>query len=41
MSSKIKAAIRVRPFLHSEIKNGYSNSLLSIDHKNKEIYVKE
>lgn len=41
MSNKIKAAIRVRPFLSSEVKNGYENSKISIDHKKKEIYVSE
>lgn len=39
MTSKIKAAIRVRPFLNSELKNGYSNTKISIDPKKKEIYV--
>lgn len=41
MSNKIKAAIRVRPFLQSEVKNGYSNTKIAIDHKKKEIYVAE
>jgi hypothetical protein len=35
MSNKIKAAIRVRPFLPTEVKNGYANSKISIDHKKK------
>lgn len=41
MASKIKAAIRVRPFLPSEVKNGYRNSSLSIDQNKKEIYIRE
>lgn len=41
MSNKIKAAIRVRPFLPSQVKNGYTNSKVTIDHKKKEIYVAE
>ena len=41
MSYKIKAAIRVRPFLPSELKNGYRNSNISIDQNKKEIYVLE
>ena len=41
MASKIKAAIRVRPFLPSELKNGYRNSSLSIDQQNKEIFISE
>lgn len=41
MSNKIKAAIRVRPFLNSETKNGYANTKIAIDHKKKEIYVAE
>ena len=35
MSDKIKAAIRVRPFLPSEIKKGYTNSHVIIDQKKK------
>lgn len=41
MSNKIKAAIRVRPFLPSEIKNGYANTKIVIDHKKKEICASE
>lgn len=41
MSNKIKAAIRVRPFLASEVKNGYTNTKITIDHKKKEIYANE
>lgn len=41
MSNKIKAAIRVRPFLPSEIKNGYKNSRVMIDQGRKEICVHE
>ena len=41
MSNKIKAAIRVRPFLPSEIKNGYRNSSLAIDQGKKEIFLME
>ena len=41
MTSKIKAAIRVRPFLPSEVKNGYKNSRLQVSHAKKEIYVLE
>ena len=35
MSNKIKAAIRVRPFLGSETKNGYKNTRLRIDRNKK------
>lgn len=31
MSSKIKAAIRIRPFLKSEINKGYSNSCIQVN----------
>lgn len=39
MSNKIKAAIRVRPFLASEIKSGYKNTRFVIDQHKKEISV--
>ena len=29
MSSKIKAAIRIRPFLKNEVQNGYKNTYIS------------
>ena len=39
MSSKIKAAIRIRPFLNSEIKNGYVNSCIRSNKANGEVQV--
>ena len=41
MASKIKAAIRVRPFLPTELKNGYKNNRLQVSHSKKEIQVLE
>ena len=41
MASKIKAAIRIRPFLPSELKCGYKNTKISVDQKKKEIYVND
>lgn len=41
MSSKIKAAIRIRPFLKSEIKSGYNNSCIASDPTRKEVQVYE
>jgi DNA replication protein DnaC len=37
MSTRIKVAVRVRPFLESEIRNGYSNSLLSSSKDRNEV----
>lgn len=39
MSSKIKAAIRIRPFLKHEIKNGYTNSCIRANQQRKEVEV--
>lgn len=39
MSSKIKTAIRIRPFLKSEINNGYSNSCIQVNPHRKEVQV--
>lgn len=41
MSSKIKAAIRIRPFLKSEVKNGYTNSCIASEPGRKEVQVYE
>lgn len=30
MSSTIKTAIRIRPFLHNEVKEGYRNTKLEV-----------
>ena len=37
MASKIKAAIRIRPFLKTETKNGYNNSHINIHPTRKEV----
>lgn len=37
MASKIKAAIRIRPFLKTESKNGYVNSHIKINANRKEV----
>jgi hypothetical protein len=39
MSSKIKAAIRIRPFLPAESKNGYVNNCITVSKSKKEVEV--
>lgn len=41
MSNKIKAAIRIRPFLRSELKNCYVNNSLKVNSGKKEVEVLE
>jgi hypothetical protein len=40
MSNKIKAAIRVRPFLPSEKKQGFKNTLIELSQDKQEINIK-
>jgi len=37
MTTRIKVGIRLRPFLDNELKNGFSNSRISVDPNKNEI----
>jgi hypothetical protein len=38
--ARIKVGIRVRQFIDSEIRNGYTNSRIKIDEHKKEVHLK-